>query len=139
MIRCVSYVGQALRQAGKRLYGATIATMRLVYQTNVNDPRESPAIKIIKELANLGADVQVYDPYVPSLATKAGVFTSAKSIEEALRGAECAVFLVNHDVFQGTRVETMKRLMASPVNIDGKNPFTGGEGIVPMETENRSY
>ncbi len=77
--------------------------------------------------------------FCPSLAKKAGMLASVGSIEEALRGAECAVFLVNHDVFQGIRVETMKRLMASPVVVDGKNLFEGGEGIVYLGIGKRSY
>ena len=105
--------------------------MGLAYKKNINDPRESPAIKVIEELANLGARVRVYDPFVPSLATKAGVFASAGSVEEALSGAECAVFLVDHDLFRGISMETVKGLMASPVVVDGKNLFDGGgEGIV---------
>ena len=126
----VNLAERGLRQVGKRLYGAKIAVMGLAYKKNINDPRESPAIKIIEELANLGADVRVYDPFVPSLATKAGVFSSVGSVEEALSGAECAVFLVDHDVFRGISVETVKGLMASPVVVDGKNLFAGGEGIL---------
>ena len=121
---------RGLQQVGKRLYGAKIAVMGLAYKKNINDPRESPAIKIIEELANLGARVRVYDPFVQSLATKAGVFVSAGSVEEALSGAECAIFLVDHDVFRGITLETVKGLMASPVVVDGKNLFEGGEGIV---------
>jgi UDP-N-acetyl-D-glucosamine dehydrogenase len=66
--------------------------MGLAYKKNINDPGESPAFKVIEELANLGARVRVYDPFVQSLATKAGVFVSAGSVEESLSGAECAVF-----------------------------------------------
>ena len=126
----VNLAERGLRQVGKRLYGAKVVVMGLAYKKNINDPRESPAIKIIEELANLGADVRVYDPFVPSIRTRAGVFTSAGSVEEALSGAECAVFLVDHDVFRGISVETVKGLMASPVVVDGKNLFAGGEGIV---------
>ena len=126
----VNLAERGLRQVGKRLYGAKITIMGLAYKKNINDPRESPAIKIIEELANLGADVRVYDPYVPSIRTRAGVFASVGSVEEALSGAECAVFLVDHDVFRGISVETVKGLMASPVIVDGKNLFAGGEGIV---------
>jgi UDP-N-acetyl-D-mannosaminuronate dehydrogenase len=93
-------------------------------------PGDSPAIKIIEEFANLGAEVRVCDLFVPSLATRAGVFASIGGVEEALAGAECAVFLVDHDVFRGISVETVKGLMASPVVVDGKNLFAGGEGIV---------
>ena len=104
----INLAERGLRQVGKRLYGAKIVVMGLAYKKNINDPRESPAIKIIEELANLGADVRVYDPFVPSLVTKAGEFASVGSVEEALFGAECAVFLVDHDVFWGISVETVK-------------------------------
>jgi UDP-N-acetyl-D-mannosaminuronate dehydrogenase len=72
----VNLAERGLGLVGKRLYGAKIAVMGLAYKKNINDPRESPAIKIIEELVNLGAEVRVYDPFVPSLATKAGVFAS---------------------------------------------------------------
>ena len=126
----INLAERGLRKVGKRLYGAKITIMGLAYKKNINDPRESPAIKIIEELVNLGAEVRVYDPFVPSLVTKTGVFASAGSVEESLSGAECAVFLVDHDLFRGISVETMKGLMASPVVVDGKNLFAGGEGIV---------
>ena len=125
----INLADRGLRKVGKRLYRAKIAIMGLAYKKNINDPRESPAIKIIEELVNLGAEVRVYDPFVPSLATKAGVFVSVGSVEEALSGTECAMFLVDHDVFRGISVETVKGL-ASPVVVDGKNLFEGGEGIV---------
>ena len=75
--------------------------------------------------------MRVYDPFVPSLATKSGVFSSVGSIEEALAGAECAVFLIDHDAFKEISMENIKRLMASPVIVDGKNLFACGEdGVV---------
>lgn len=67
----INLAERGFRQVGKRLYGAKIAVMGLTYKKNINDSREPPAIKIIEELANLGTDVRVYDPHVPSLATKA--------------------------------------------------------------------
>ncbi|NLP24699.1 MAG: hypothetical protein GX382_09320 [Syntrophomonadaceae bacterium] len=73
------------------IYGVKNCLKDSIYKKNINDPRESPVIKIIEELANLGADVRVYDLFVPSHTTKAGVFTSIGSVEEALSGAECAV------------------------------------------------
>lgn len=120
----VNLAERGLRQVGKRLYGAKIAVMGLAYKKNIDDSRESPAIKIIEELVNRGAEVRVYDPFVSSLATKDGLFTSVGSVEEALSGAECAVFLVDHDVFQRISVETVRGLMASPVVIDAKNIFS---------------
>ncbi|MDE4907277.1 nucleotide sugar dehydrogenase [Methanogenium marinum] len=129
-MHAVNLVEKGLKQVGKRIYGAKVTVMGLAYKKNINDPRESPSIKIIEELVRLGAKVQVYDPYVPSLRTCAGVFTSATSINEALDGAECALFLTDHDVFREISLETMKEVMAAPVVVDGKNMFDGGEGII---------
>jgi len=123
----INLAERGLHQAGRRLFGAKVAVMGLAYKKNINDPRESPAIKIIEELVNLGARVRVYDPFVPSLATKAGVFVSAGSVEEALSGAECAVFLVDHDMFRGISLDMVKGLMASPVVVDGKICLMAGE------------
>lgn len=89
--------------------------MGLDYKKNIKDRWESPSIKIIGELANLGVGVQVYGPFVPSIRTKARVFDSVESVEEALCGADGVVIMGDHDVFQEISVETEKGLMSSPV------------------------
>ncbi len=122
-MHAVNLVEKGLGQVGKRLYGAKVTVMGLAYKKNINDSRESPSIKIIEELVRLGAKVRVYDPYVPSIQTHEGEFTSVLSIEDALDGAECAIFLTDHDVFREISLETMKKMMASPVIVDGKNMF----------------
>jgi len=126
----VNLIEKGLKRVGKRTYGAKVSVMGLAYKKNINDPRESPAIKVIEELVRLGAQVRVYDPYVPSLQTRAGEFASTMSIEEALDGAECAVFLTDHDVFRDADISVLKELMAAPVIVDGKNLFEGEEGVI---------
>ena len=126
----INLIEKGLRQAGKRIYGAKITVMGLAYKKNINDPRESPSIKIVEELANLGAHVRVYDPFVPSLATKAGVFISVESIEGALSGADCVVFLVDHDAFRGLDVRYIGSCMDTPIIVDCKNLFQPRDGVV---------
>lgn len=126
----VNLAEKGLEQVGKKIYGSKVAVMGLAYKKNINDSRESPAIKIIDELANLGAEVRVYDPFVPSIQTKAGIFASFGKVEETLAGVDCVVFLVDHDIFRGISVKRVKGLMASPVFVDCKNLFHGEEGIV---------
>ena len=129
-LHVVNLAEQGLRKVGKRLYGAKVAVMGLAYKKNISDTRESPAITIIEELVNLGADVRVYDPFAPSISTKTGLFTSERSIDEALSGADCAIFLVDHEIFRAISPDGVRELMASPVIVDGKNLFDGWEGIV---------
>ena len=45
--------------------------------------------------------------------------------------AECAFFLIDHDAFREISIKNIKRLMASPVIVDGKNLFACEEdGVV---------
>jgi UDP-N-acetyl-D-glucosamine dehydrogenase len=126
----INLAEQGLKQVGKSLYGAKVAVMGLAYKKNINDARESPAIKIIEELVRLGADVRIFDPYVTSIKTRAGVFISSKDRDSALSDADCAIFLIDHDVFREIPSELFVRLMASPVIVDGKNIFSDEKALV---------
>ena len=122
-VHAVNLVEKGLRKVNKKIRGAKIAVMGLAYKKNIDDARESPSIKIIEELVNLGAEIKVYDPYVKIIETKAGEFYSEKSVEDALRDVDCAVFVVDHDVFKEKGMEQIKELMDSPVIVDCKNVF----------------
>jgi len=114
---------KGFKQVGKRFF------MGLPTRRTSAIPGIRSRSRLWKNWSISGPTCGVYDPFVPSLATKAGMFASVGSVEEALSGAECAVFIVDHNVFRGISVETVKGLMASPVVVDGKNLFVGGEGI----------
>ena len=51
-------------------------------------------------------------------------------MEDTLRGVDCAVFVVDHDVFKEKGMEEIKELMGSPVVVDCKNLFDEGSGVV---------
>jgi UDP-N-acetyl-D-glucosamine dehydrogenase len=129
-VHVVNLVEKGLRKVNKKTRGAKVAVMGLAYKKNIDDARESPSIKIIEELVNLGADLRVYDPYVKSIKTKVGEFYSEKSVEDTLRDVDCAVFVVDHDVFKGIEMEQIEELMGSHVVVDCKNAFDKGSGVV---------
>jgi UDP-N-acetyl-D-glucosamine dehydrogenase len=54
-------------RAGRGLKGARILLVGAAYKKNVDDMRESPALKIIELLEERGAAVDYHDPYVPEL------------------------------------------------------------------------
>jgi len=126
----VNLAEKGLRTINKTIYRAKIAFMGLAYKKNIKDTRESPAIGIIDELVNLGAEVRVYDPNVPSITTKRGRFISADGVDRALSGMECAIFLVDHDEFRKISMSRVKESMAHPIIVDAKNIFSNGSDIV---------
>lgn len=129
-IHAINLLENGLKKVDKNIYGAKVGVMGLAYKKNIDDPRESPSIKIIEELVNLGAHVKVYDPHVRSIKTKAGEFYSEKVIEDALRDSDGAVFVVDHDRFKEITLERIKELMTSNVIVDCKNLFNDSKNCL---------
>jgi UDP-N-acetyl-D-glucosamine dehydrogenase len=64
---CVAKVARALNSHRKALNGSRVLVVGVAYKANVNDTRESPALKVIELLRNDGALVEYHDPHVASL------------------------------------------------------------------------
>ncbi len=65
---CVAKAQRALNDRGMSVKGARVAVLGVSYKPGVGDMRESPALKIISLLRELGAEVGYHDPHVPALA-----------------------------------------------------------------------
>jgi len=61
----VSRVADALNQDRKSLNGSKTMVVGLAYKPNVNDIRESPAMRVMELLSEKGAVLSYHDPYVP--------------------------------------------------------------------------
>ena len=79
-----------------RPQSARIACLGLAYKADVDDTRESPAIKVVELLRAEGFDVQAYDPHVPM----GRVPEQVGSLEAALDGADVVVILTDHTEFR---------------------------------------
>jgi UDP-N-acetyl-D-glucosamine dehydrogenase len=65
---CVTKVTRALNSHGKALQGAKALVMGVAYKADIDDLRESPALKIIRQLDKQGVAVDYHDPFVAELA-----------------------------------------------------------------------
>lgn len=61
---CAERSSKILNNSKKSLNGSKILVLGVAYKQDIDDYRESPAIRVIDELEKLGADVVFYDPYV---------------------------------------------------------------------------
>jgi UDP-N-acetyl-D-mannosaminuronic acid dehydrogenase len=82
------------KMIGDDLSGKRIAALGLAFKPDVDDLRESPAIKVAKLLAEAGAFVRSYEPYKLD-AVVSGV-TPAATLEDAIRDVDLLVLLVGH-------------------------------------------
>lgn len=94
---CVERAGMILNQSKKSLNGAEILVLGVAYKQDIDDYRESPALKVIEELGKTGADVSYYDPWVKEYKYKGKKYVSEKELtEELLRKADLVMVTAAH-------------------------------------------
>ena len=77
---CVERAMYILNRDRKAINGAKVLMLGISYKNDIDDYRESPAIRVLKELKRVGANVDYYDPWVPEFRNMYG--ESGKSISE---------------------------------------------------------
>jgi UDP-N-acetyl-D-glucosamine dehydrogenase len=65
---CVDRIARALNEQAKSVKGSRISIVGVSYKPGVGDLRESPALRIVRLLRELGAEVSYHDEFVPELA-----------------------------------------------------------------------
>jgi len=99
------YVDKAvaeLNRAGKAVCGASILILGVAYKKNVDDMRESPALKIIEQLREQGARIAYHDPHVPRLHNLRDYDFDLQSqplTAEVLATSDLVILCTNHDRF----------------------------------------
>lgn len=70
---CVERAMHLLNQHKKAINGAKVLILGIAYKNDIDDYRESPAIRVFKELKRVGAEVEYFDPWVPVFKNIYGV------------------------------------------------------------------
>ncbi len=87
---------EALNHAQKPLAGSKILVLGVAYKADIDDIRESPAIKVTRLLAEKSADVCYHDPYVSTFAVGDAELASEPLTAELLSSADAVVVLTDH-------------------------------------------
>jgi UDP-N-acetyl-D-glucosamine dehydrogenase len=90
---CVERIERALNQAGKPVNGSKVLLLGAAYKGGSGDIRESPALKMMRLLEVLEADISYHDPYVPELS-KFGL--ASVDLETALAEADIVAIVTAH-------------------------------------------
>jgi UDP-N-acetyl-D-glucosamine dehydrogenase len=90
---CVERIEFALNGVSKPINGSRIAVLGVSYKGGVGDIRESPAIRIMQELARRGAVLSYHDPYVAELPA---LGLANAELADAVGGADAVVLVTAH-------------------------------------------
>ncbi len=116
-----SLVKAGLAERGIALKDARVTLLGVAYLENADDTRNTPAYAVIQDLESHGCEVVAHDPYVRHFP-ETEVF---RDLEAALKGSHCAVVITRHEDYGRLDLARLRRLMALPFIVDGRNAICG--------------
>ena len=117
---------------GDDLSGKKIALWGLAFKPNTDDIREAPALYIIEDLLNAGAEIVAYDPegmqnvqqHFADLSTdKKSKLHFVDSYYKAVEGADFLAILTEWTEFRTPDFAKVKASLKEPVIFDGRNLY----------------
>lgn len=94
---CVDRAARVLNRSTKAMNGAKILVLGVAYKQDIDDYRESPALRVIEHLESRGANVQYFDPWVKKYTYKGCSKESIPELtEEILDSADLVMITCMH-------------------------------------------
>ncbi len=112
-----------LERALGSLRGKTVAVLGLAYKAETDDVRDSPSLRILRELLERGARVQTHDPQAMASARRllpSGVRYGQDAFE-AVRGADGLILATEWNEYRNIDLGKVKELMRGDCLIDSRN------------------
>jgi UDP-N-acetyl-D-glucosamine dehydrogenase len=131
----VNKLVQALdRRTSRGLNGARILIIGLAYKKNIEDTRESPALRLIELIELRGATTDYHDPFVAEIprTREHAALQGRKSVPisaQMLATYDAIVIATDHDAIDWAAIGENGRLVIDTRNVCARNGVTG-ENIV---------
>lgn len=113
-------VAKTLSRKGKNIKGAKILILGVAYKKDIDDVRESPALKIIELLRRDGAEVLYHDPYVPVIEPHGGsrIYLESQPLSnKLLASTDCVVILTDHSCLNYEEIVEHSNLIVDTRNV----------------------
>ena len=97
--------------------------MGVAYKRDVDDVRESPALKVMELLLKRGAEVDYNDPHIPALKRMRRYDFRKSSVpvnEETLRCYDCVIITTDHSSYDYELI-----LREAPLIVDTRGVYRG--------------
>ena len=94
---------------------ATITILGVAYKGDVDDTRETPALRFIKLAVNEGYKIKIHDPWVMDFEYE--LYT----LEEAAQDSDCLVLITDHSQFRKIDPQKISPLMKNRNLVDARN------------------
>jgi UDP-N-acetyl-D-glucosamine dehydrogenase len=119
---CLGKIVRALNAHERALKGSKILLLGVAYKADIDDTRESPALKLIELLQEQGAEVSYHDPFVSELPEH-----GLRSAELDADSADCVVIVTAHSGIDYDGLIDRAGLVVDLRNATGNNGTQNGK------------
>ncbi|MFV1978852.1 MAG: nucleotide sugar dehydrogenase [Myxococcota bacterium] len=92
----VNKVSEILNDDRIAVNGSKVLVLGVAYKPDVSDIRESPALDVIRLLAERGAEVSFHDPHVGEISVAGRTYKNSDLTDDALAAADVTVIVTDH-------------------------------------------
>ena len=121
----------ALQARGGRSASTKVLVVGVTFKKNIEDSRESPALKIMELLMQQGVKVSYHDPHVPTFSVAGRAFTSRPLTAATIRGADCVLIVTDHSAIDYAALVRHAKLVVDTRNAT-RDVAEGREKIVKL-------
>ncbi len=115
-------ITSALNRQKKAMNGSKILFLGVAYKGDIDDSRESPALKIIDEVHHKGGLVSYHDPFIAEIETEERQhYKSVALTDQTIKDADCIVVTTKHSTVDYQRVYEFAKLIVDMRNAFPKN------------------
>lgn len=115
---CVERAGKILNRMGKPLKGSNVLVLGVAYKQDIDDYRESPAIRVIEELERNYAQVDFYDPYIHKYKKDGRENTGLDKIDgETVRAYDLVIITTAHTTVDYKMVQENAKAVFDTKNV----------------------
>ena len=119
---CLGKIVRALNDQALALKGSKVLLLGVAYKEDIDDTRESPALKLIELLQEQGGEVSYHDPFVPELPEH-GLRSSPLDADSA----DCVVIVTAHSGIDYDELVERAGLVVDLRNATGRNGTQNGK------------
>jgi len=112
----VTRLMESLNTQRKSLYGAKVLLLGVAYKKDIDDLRESPAIRIAELIGGRGGDVSYHDPWVRDLVIGGKSVPHRELTAEGLSEIDAVVLITDH-----SNVDYESVVQYAPLVLDTRN------------------
>ena len=116
-------IEEALSEKSMKLPESKICILGFAFVGDSDYTRNTPSLLLFNSLNGHCREVVIHDPFVKEFEK----IPIEQDLAEAIKGKDCIVVVTSHSEYKSIRLDWLKKNMATPIIIDGRNIFNSKE------------